>query len=214
MAKYCHCGCKLIVPGILTFLVIICVFCQNSTKVIDADTPLSVDRRLSPQDLIDQLVESYESKRLDLFIDLLPDDNSFKFFVAPGYVEEYRTKHVELIGMPDTNLMFVESDSCYYWEQLEEIDKHMKMFKGAKEIEFKMKPFLSSIRWFENGVDSLAEIVVNGGKLVLDVINGDSIETYQTFVDNQVLLIQLDSGHRWVIKQWYDFSTNGSYEEE
>ncbi|MBN1578634.1 MAG: hypothetical protein JW913_18870 [Chitinispirillaceae bacterium] len=166
-----------------------------------------MEPRSTPYGLIDQLVESYEMKRIDLFVDLLPRDGSFQFFIAPDFFNEYRLKYQQLSEQRDTRLNFItQSDYYYYWTQDAEIERHERLFRYAG-IEFLSKPGLESVRKFIDNGDSLAELLVTGGMFVISRFFPDTVEQYPVSIDRQVFLIKKDPDGLWVIRKWYDFSS-------
>jgi hypothetical protein len=172
---------------------------------------LPADLRSTPQGLLAQLIESYESMRIDLFTDLLPTDGSFRFFITQGFFSENQDRFRQRSEPPDGRLQYLEAaDSYHYWTQTEEIDKHTRMFRSALNIDFKAKPGIESIRRFVDNGDSLAELKITGGEfwLLFSTAEGDSIITNPVAIEKQVFLIQQDAGHRWVIKKWYDFGSS------
>jgi hypothetical protein len=163
--------------------------------------------RATPQGLLDQLIESYEDKQIELFSDLLPRDGSFRFFISPGYFTGYSTRYQQLREPRDARLQFLEEyDFFYYWSQQNEIENHEKLFSQAYSIEFKNKPALESVRKFVDNNDSMAELLITGGNLEIKKDMGEIIEIYATTVDRQVFLIRKEADGLWVIVKWYDFS--------
>ena len=67
-------------------VVIIGVFCLCRNPFFPETGPpvdqRSPQQRSTPQGVVDQLIESYESRRIDMFEELQPTDGSFQFFIA------------------------------------------------------------------------------------------------------------------------------------
>jgi hypothetical protein len=167
------------------------------------------DLRATPQGLLDQLIQSYESQQIELFTDLLPKDGSFRFFISPDYFNDYSTRYQQMREPRDPRLLLLEgSDFFYYWSQENEIENHEKLFSQAYSIEFKDKPALESVRKFVDNNDSMAELLVTGGRLEIGKPVGSIIEIYTTTVDKQVFLIKKNADKLWVILKWYDFSVS------
>ncbi|MBN1308705.1 MAG: hypothetical protein JXA18_12350 [Chitinispirillaceae bacterium] len=166
-------------------------------------------QRATPQGLLDQLIESYETQRIDLFIDLLPDDGSFQFFIAPDFFDEYKIKYQQLSEARDVRLQFIgQSEYYYYWTQDMEEERHKRLFSKGTSIEFTEKPTLASVREFTDGTDTLAELLVAGGKFEYTWYpDAYTIEVFIVEIAQQVFLINRDSENLWVIRKWYDFSS-------
>lgn len=167
--------------------------------------------RDTPQGVIEQLIQSYESRRIDLFKDLLPEDGSFKFFVAPDFFNDYLTKYQKLSETRDERLKLIgQYEYYYYWTQDAEIESHTRLFSQAASIRFIGRPVVENIRKFTNSNDSLAELLVTGGILEIGrYIDVDTIEVFTVNISRQVFLVGKDSKALWVILKWYDFSGNG-----
>lgn len=167
-------------------------------------------QRSTPQGLLDQLIESYELMRIDLFKDLLPTDGSYRFFVAPDFLTEYQLRSEQLSEVRDARLQFIgKSDYWYYWTQKEEVERHTLLFSRVTNIKFDIKPGLGTVREFVDGGDSLAELLISGGHFTISIVSPDTTNNYPVDVGKQVFLIQKDQNHRWVIRKWYDFSGTG-----
>ncbi|MCX7726079.1 MAG: hypothetical protein N2053_04445 [Chitinispirillaceae bacterium] len=199
----------------LFFLLILLIFllCKNPffppSGVPQELHPQSL--RSTPQGVIEQLIESYESRRIDLFKDLFPEDGSFKFFVAPDFFNDYLTKYQKLSETRDERLKLIgQYEYYYYWTQDAEIESHTRLFSQAASIRFIGKPMVESIRKFTDNNDSLAELLVTGGILEIGkYIDVDTIEIFTANISRQVFLVGKDSKNLWVILKWYDFSGNG-----
>jgi len=170
------------------------------------DKPVGNGLRASPQGVLDQLIKSYESKQIELFKDLFPEDGSFRFFVAPDFYSDGSPKYL-LTEPRDTLLYNLEtSDYYYYWPQTVEIEKHSKLFGPDIAIDFIDRPALASVRKFMVDGDSAAELLVTGGTLRLTRTLIDTIEIYTSLIDKQVMLIKKGKDALWTLNKWYDFS--------
>jgi hypothetical protein len=167
--------------------------------------------RSTPSGVIDQLIESYESRRLDLFTDLLPKDKTFQFYVAPSFESVYQSRYNLPQEPRDTTLQYIgESPQYYYWNQVSEENRHQNLFSKASEIEFISKPE-TMIRYIENekGDTIKAEVVMTGGELLVSAITqGQVLIDQPVSIEKQVfLMVKNDDDHLWVIKKWYDLSS-------
>ena len=191
-------------------LVIFC-FCRNPF-LPETGTPIDIrtpEQRSTPQGVVDQLIESYESRRIDLFKDLLPVNGSFQFFIAPNFFNDYVAKYQQLSEARDERLQFIgQSEYYYYWTQTEEVEGHDRLFSQAERIEFIDKPALESIRAFTDKGDSVAEVLLTGGNLQIGRwIDVDTVELFTVPIERQVFLLEKDAKNLWIIRKWYDFST-------
>ncbi len=193
-------------------MVLICIGLAIQCKIpIGLPTGKPVEQtslRSTPQGLLDQLIESYETKSIELFIDLLPLDGSFQFFIAPDFFDDYLAQYRNLKEARDERMQFIgQSEYYYYWTQEDEVGSHTHLFTQAKSIEFKDPPALESIRKFTDNGDSLAELLITGGSLEisrdLDIY---TTEILTVSITQQVFLIEKDMDGLWVIRKWYDFS--------
>jgi hypothetical protein len=186
------------------FIVMLCMamHCSNPPE------SRTIGQRSDPQGLIDQLIESYETRNIDLFIDLFPHDNSFRFYISPDFYEEFRTKYQPLSEVRDTRLLFIgQSEYYYYWTQDVEIEQHRQLFSHAHSIEFTSKPAIESVRKFIDNGDSVAELRVTGGFLEVGTSTNDTVDIYPVAIEQQIFLIIKDTLNSWVIRKWYDFSS-------
>ncbi len=171
--------------------------------------------RATPQGVITQLVDAYENRQIDLYQDLFPTDDSFKFYVSPAFVDSYKIRYKEPSEPGDSLLQFVsQSGRYYYWTQEVEVANTKRLFTGALSIEFSRKPSIQNLRKFVVDGDSLAEINVGGGILEIGVyLDIYTIKVYPVYVDEQIFLLAKDEKDLWVIRKWYDFSTEKDINE-
>ena len=168
--------------------------------------------RATPQGVLEQIIASYEGRQIDLYEDLFPKDGSFRFFVAPAFLDSNFEKYKQFREVRDTRLQFIgQSEYYYYWAQEQEFESHTRLFSRANSIEFVEKPLVESVRKFVDHGDSLAEMLITGGWLEVGVdIDVHTIEVSYTTIQRQVLLLEKDEDDLWVISKWYDFSSNGN----
>ena len=163
--------------------------------------------RATPQGVITQLVDAYENRQIDLYQDLFPTDGSFKFYVAPAFVEDYKSRYTEPSEPGDSLMQFVPQGRYYYWTQEVEIANTKRLFTGALSIEFSTKPSIQNLRRFVVDGDSLAEMNMGEGILKIGVYyNISTIQIYPVHVTDQIFLLAKDEKGLWVIRKWYDFS--------
>jgi hypothetical protein len=194
---------------LITLGVVVC--CCRNPFLPETGIPVehrSTDLRATPQGVVEQLIESYESRRIDLFEELLPADGSFRFFIAPDFFDTYKNKYKNLKETRDTRLQHIgQSDYYYYWTQAEELEGHERLFNQAERIEFTDKPALEDIHSFVDNGDAFAEVLLTGGNLKIGKwIDTDTVELYTVPITQQVFLLEKDEDDLWVITKWYDFS--------
>lgn len=173
---------------------------------------LKLYNRSKPEGVINQLVESYESRRIDLFEQLLSE--SFRFYVAPSFntgSSVFATKYNIEREVPDTNLQYIDnSESYFFWTKEPEKESHTKLFKKAEQIKFAVEPIVTRKRFIadENGDTVNVELMVEGSEMEIRVKNSDTdVELYTVSIEQQVFFLERDKEQLWVIKKWYDLST-------
>ena|SRR5690554_397287 len=200
------------IPLVILFLVSLLLYCDNPFLPPSGKPNHSSSRRTNPQKIINQLVESYVNKRIELFIDLLPNDQSYRFYVAPSfesmYQRKYNSSHSE---RPDQFMMHVNTAQNYfYWTQKQEIESHRKMFGDNVNIEFITYPEISEINYIvESDNDTIyAEILTSGGEFIITVsVSQTRAEKYTASIERQVFLLRKDDEGLWTIQKWYDLSS-------
>lgn len=189
-------------------------FCENPFFPTTGKPDKSFSARSTPEGLLDQLINAYEQKRLDLYKELLSD--SFQFFVAPSFISSneamssYQAKYKFEPQGPDTMLSYTTETKYYYWRKEQEITSHKNLFSDdggkMKEIGFSPRPFVSKLRYITNsdGDTVNAEMLITDGELQI------KISTKEFFIPmvKQVFLLERDkkSNELWVIRKWYDLS--------
>lgn len=194
----------------LTFIVIIgLLFAYCGTPFLpETDVPpeQTVDQhmRSTPEGVIKQLIESYETRSIELFTDLFPDDSSFQFFMAPDYFSDIDISKYDYEER-DQRLLNLADNKYYYWTQTREIDKHRRLFDYIDEIEFVSEPTLE-VRFFTDNGKRMAEVLATNGEMEVSDNQGTRILIYRVKIEKQVFLMQKNTDNLWVIRKWYDFS--------
>ena len=194
------------------FAACLCMCTCRNPFVPPTGVPVAIDTtepRATPQGLVNQLIDAYENRQIDLYEDLFPADGSFKFFVAPSFTDDYKNRPDALNEPGDSLLQFVsQSERYYYWTQKKEIESCTRLFTQAASIEFIRKPYIESVRKFVAGNDSAAELKVGGGELTIgQYVNVTTVMLYTVYITDQIFLLGKDANGLWVIRKWYDFST-------
>lgn len=167
--------------------------------------------RSTPEGVLKQLILSYESKRLDLYKELLSD--SFQFYVAPSFISSYATKYVYEFEGADPNLTFVSGTKFYYWTKKEEEESHRKLLQDGdgkvKEIRYISSPVVSKIRYKTIDNDTVnVEMMITGGELLIQLSSMLLTREYLIAIEKQVFWLERDKtdDKLWVIRKWYDMS--------
>lgn len=183
------------------------------TGTPDKVTPL----RATPEGVIQQLINSYEQQRIDLFQDLLPaDSNNFQFYVSPSFLSIYNTRLYANPPEPrDTQLIFIGNQSYYYyWTQENEVRSHKNLFSRAVSIIFSVKPDINpgSFHYIVNarGDTTNVEMEVTNGEIDITIMSGGLPLEYAVSIDRQVFFLKRDPQNLWVIRKWYDFGSQPS----
>lgn len=199
---------------VLLLLTSISFSCENPFLPPTGTPHQSFSYRSTPEGVLKQLIEAYESKRLDLYEELLSD--SFQFYVAPSFISSYETKYDYACEGTDTNLSYTTGTKYYYWRKEEEEESHRKLFSDGdgkvKEIRFSSTPVVSKVRFITNSTDTAyIEMMITGGQLQIQVNTTGSISQtieYTIDIEKQVFLLERDKKNieLWVIRKWYDLS--------
>ena len=169
--------------------------------------PLKVNNpRLTPSGVISQLFQSYETRRIELFTDVLSKE--FKFYIASGFESKVHNSGPLLSEKPDVFMQCVDTNSLYYyWGYTNEVSSTKKLFSNAEMIEIPSRPEISDINYQFNasGDTVFAEVEVKDVTFkVSKYENINSLVTYSLENQPQVFLMERDENKLWVIKKWFD----------
>lgn len=174
-------------------------------------TPL----RATPEGVIQQLINSYEQLRIDLFEDLLPVSKTFQFYISPSFKDAYSTKsYVNPAEPRDTQLLYIGEDAkYYYWSQETEVRSHKNLFGKAVSIVFKVKPdfnpgafhYIIDSTGNQKDTTNVEMEVTNGEINIIADLGGVITELPPVAIERQVFFLERDEQHLWVIRKWYDF---------
>jgi len=172
--------------------------------------------RATPRGVITQLSNSYEQRRIDLFEDLFPASNTFRFYVSPSFVSTYQSEAKYYVNSPeprDTMLQYIGAfPYYYYWTQDVEVQSHKRLFTQAQLIEFTINPNVNpgDFRYIINGNGDTTnvEILMTDGKIEVELDMGGGVtEVDEIWIDKQVFFLERDADNYWVIRKWYDFGS-------
>jgi len=175
-------------------------------------TPLG---RSTPKGVIDQLMDSYTGRRIDLFEDLFPDDKSFfRFYISPRLVET-GSRIVTTSEQFDTLFTYVPQGVYYYWPYEDEHRSHQRIFSAATSISISTQPVYDQrdfVYHYGPGGDTIGvEVLMLGGEILIkvpDPVTPRQELWYYIVIDRQVFYLVRDSERNWVIKKWFDFGTS------
>jgi hypothetical protein len=177
----------------------------------DTGLPLKVSNpRLTPSGVISQLFQSYETRRIELFTDVLSKE--FRFYIASGIDRKKMIYSDTLLSeKPDTFMLFVDKNKIYYsWGYGVEVSSTKKLFTTAEMIEIPSRPAISDIKYIVNssGDTVFAEVKVTDVTFkVSQYENINSLVTYSLENQPQVFLMERDQNKLWVIKKWFDLGS-------
>ncbi|MBN2188993.1 MAG: hypothetical protein JW699_06035 [Chitinispirillaceae bacterium] len=199
-------------------MVVLCflALCRNPFFPLTGRPYEAPSLRATPKGVIDQLRNSYEQRRFDLFEDLLPSTNTFRFYVSPNFVATYQSSgkyYVNPAEPRDTLLQYIGAfPYYYYWTQDVELQSHRRLFAQALSIRFAVNPTVNpgDFKYIVNGNNDTTNVEVRmlDGKIVLEFdMGGGESEVDTILVDKQVFFLERDAEGFWVIRKWYDFGT-------
>jgi hypothetical protein len=175
--------------------------------------------RTTPAGTIAQLFRAYETRQINLFMDLFSATKDFRFYVSPSFAADYAKSHGSVnIETIDPAFQYVRGrgiTQAYYWTYDEEIQIHNNLFTQAVDIGFSIYPQpidTNTITYLRGPPDSTyyTEVVVRGGEMVIRVSTGDMTAIdYKVDIGEQVFYLEKDPQNPslWVIAKWFDLGT-------
>ena len=174
--------------------------------------------RATPKGTIEHLFRAYKDRRIDLFTELLPRSNTFRFFISPDYSLEYAA-----MSGPDATIQtveefeyhFVRPGNYHYWGHERELAKHRNLFRRADMIEFREYPIIDDERDFRYRVNAdnettHVEVRMTSGELCIGL--RDTVYCTQKNGQMQVFLLERETDRvtgdkLWVIRDWFDLNS-------
>ena len=174
-----------------------------------------VTGRSTPAGTVMQLFHAYETRQINLFMDLFSPTKDFRFYVRQGFQPDYSGKPVRNVESIDTAFEFIWGrgiTQAYYWTYDEEIQIHNNLFSQATEIFYQVypQPIDTNNIVYLQGPDGTqyAEVVVRGGTMQINVKTdyASVITEYVVNIDVQVFYLEKDptNSSLWVIAKWFD----------
>lgn len=191
--------------------------CDGNPYFPDTGLPVtgsSQSQLNEPAGVIDQLLTAYENQSTDLFQELFPDDNSFRFYVSPMLVESGTSVGI-VPERIDSTYEYIPEGTYYYWTYDSEKRSHERLFDQAVSITVAVRPVYEEedfVYHLSAGGDTVGvEVLMVGGELIVRVsIDATTNYDYPVAIERQVFyLTREDSGDPWVIRKWFDFGTSG-----
>lgn len=167
----------------------------------------TVNNRTTPAGVIKQLFNSYNSRNINLFTQILWSD-SFKFYISPDFDRtQLKNPGILLSERADSFMVYVNTTSLfYYWNYNAELTSTKNLFNRASDLKVGSSYFIYDpvYKMSDTGDTLYAEVKVEG--ISIDI----SYEGMIYVMENQpqVFLMKRDSENLWVIWKWYDLSSD------
>jgi hypothetical protein len=200
-------------------IAVLCIFsaCRDPFFPPTGKPDKTPSLRVTPDGVITQLINAYETKDLSLYQDLFPAAKTFHFYVSPSFVTSYNSGTRSYVNPPeprDSLLIYTSEYSYYYyWTQDVEMQSHKKLFLKATSITFTEQPgrqYRPIIN--EAGDTTNFEVLMTNGEIVIET--ADPVDEYIIAIEKQVFLLERDVENQnpenrnlWVIRKWYDFGS-------
>jgi hypothetical protein len=172
--------------------------------------------RSTPAGTVQQLFTAYETRQINLFIDLFSPTKDFRFYVSPSFQADYaRERAGATLETIDSMFSYVRRvkgiSQMYYWTYDDEIEIHDNLFTQAMDISLNPLPQAidtNAINYFSAPDGTLyAEVIVRGGEFQIRVSTGDQTVTdYFIDIGEQAFYLKKDPQNQslWVIAKWFD----------
>jgi hypothetical protein len=207
-------------PCIVVLPVMFFLACSINPFFPPSGEPLKGDiGRTTPAGTIAQLFRAYETRQINLFMDLFSASKDFRFYVSPSFAADYAKSHGSVnIETIDPAFQYVRSrgiTQAYYWTYDEEIQIHNNLFTQAVDIGFTVypQPIDTNTITYIHGPDGTdyAEVVSRGGALSIQVKMewSGTVTEYKVDIGEQVFYLEKDPQNPslWVIAKWFDLGT-------
>ena len=206
--------------GTVVMPVVVLLACSINPFFPPSGEPLKGDSgRTTPAGTIAQLFRAYETRQINLFMDLFSATKDFRFYVSPSFAPDYAKSHGNVnIETIDPAFQYVRGrgvTQAYYWTYDEEIQIHNNLFTQAVTIGFSVypQPIDTNTITYLHGPDGTyyAEVVSRGGALTIQVKTEWSMTVieYKVDIGEQVFYLEKDPQNPslWVIAKWFDLGT-------
>jgi|WetSurMetagenome_2_1015567.scaffolds.fasta_scaffold01936_4 hypothetical protein len=179
--------------------------------------------RSTPAGTVQQLFTAYETRQINLFMDLFSPTKDFRFYVSPSFQLDYQKERagapLETIDSMFNEVRRVKGYSqMNYWTYDDEIEIHNNLFTQATDITMDVSPQpidTNTIDYFSSATGTqYAEVIVRGGRFKITVINAADQTAIYYYVDigEQAFYLEHDPQNAtlWVIAKWFDLGTASS----
>ena len=165
----------------LSLLAGLLLFCNDTFFPPTGTPPVINSQRGTPQGVLRQLINAYETQRIDLYTELF-STSDFRFYVSHVFAFDPKGYQVRFGGRPcepiDSMCLYVKNnvnDSCfYYWTYDEEIQRAERLFQNVAGITYVGSPtYADVIRYIVNGNGETTnvEVVMRGGYIYVQGIS-------------------------------------------
>jgi hypothetical protein len=179
------------------------------------------NQRSTPLGVIQQLINAYQKRDIDLYRDLFSIKQDFRFYVPPSVLSPHLTGTCEQVDTVLCAYVAGKGFTCLnYWTFSEEMRSHTNLFEKASQITLNCKSIdPNDIRYMANGAGETTnvEVILRGGRLTwAGQIQSDSLgNSYQDYyevedIGQQVFYLEKDpqTAGLWVIQKWFDLNGN------
>jgi hypothetical protein len=197
---------------LLVFVPVMMLSCSFNPFLPGTGEPLPVKN--TPSDVINQLLRSYETRSISTFKEILPPDNSFRFYVSPTFFTEYQANPTGILlnEQIDSGYTNVPPGVYHYWRQDDEVKSHQNLFDRVYSLNFTTQPIFNSSD-FVFHLDSLGdtlgvEVLMRSGEFEVMYKEAETDFYYilqPVYIERQVFYLVKDPEGLWVIGKWFDF---------
>jgi hypothetical protein len=189
--------------------------CALDPFLPDVGTPVfPASPLVKPQGTISQLLNSYETKRIDLFEETIEAD-SFRFYVSSSFFSTQSNPNTILEpDSIDTRFTYVPSRKYSFWRYDSEHRSHQKLFDKAITITFDILPQINSddfVYHLDTAGDTLGvEVLMLSGRFTVDYpdpLNDFFIIEQPVDIEKQVFYLVRTAAGEWKIRKWFDMGS-------
>jgi hypothetical protein len=204
---------RALVQGLAPLGIVVPVMFSCSSFPFWPDTGEPVSVVNSPQDVINKLLRSYETKSITDFESILPTDNSFRFYVCPVYFQD-NPNGILLAEHIDSGFTYILQGDYHYRRQDDEQFRHEKLFDKANSITFTTRPTVNLedfIYHFGQNGDTLGiEAKMTGGSFTVEYEDLDEpgvVQQQPVNIEQQVFYLIKGADGGWLMSKWFDMGT-------
>jgi hypothetical protein len=212
-----------VVCGALAAATVLCLSCSLMPFFPPTGKPLSETAKLAtPQSTISQLLNSYETRRIDLFQEVL-DPDSFRFYPTPTFLTEYQSNlggilQKDSIGSQFTN---VPANNYLFWTVETELHFHQILFGDERVISISFNGSSGDALPQVNPDDFVYHVNAPGDTVGVEVLmlegqftvdykldpNDYYIIEQPVAIEKQVFYLVKNGAGTWLIRKWFDMGS-------